>query len=185
MRLILDNYSKKNLGCVFVFLFHIRFCGFISFFFLFYVFLCFVFLLIGFGQLKMLVKIIDSDVCVLFCFYLYFFIFSQFLLTRDGFHKSFVFCFLHVLLFSFIFFYYDFCGWKKVFLFKLDLSAFDGFVCLQKIDDIGWHFIDCGVVKLLNIIEGTSIVISDEVNSYSLTTESSTTSDSIQRERKK
>lgn len=93
--------------------------------------------------------------------------------------------FINLLLFFFFLFrfYNDFVFGKKLFLFKLDLSAFDGYH-LQKIDDIGWHFIDCGVVKLLNIIEGTSIVISDEVNSYSLTTESPTASNSI-FERKK
>lgn len=77
--------------------------------------------------------------------------------------------------------------WFKCSFFgkKIDVSSQIGFklylkeaICLQKIDNIGWHFIDCGVVKLLNIIERTSIVIRDEVNSYSLTTESPTASNS-------
>lgn len=81
------------------------------------------------------------------------------------------------LFFVFYFFFYFVFG-KKLFLFQIGLSAFDGF-CLQKIDNISWHFIDCGIVKLLNVIEGTSIVIGDEVNSYTLTTESSTATDSM------
>lgn len=55
----------------------------------------------------------------------------------------------------------------------------DSMQCLQKIDNISWHFIDCGVVKLLDVIECTSIVIRNEVNCYSLATESSTASNSI------
>lgn len=50
---------------------------------------------------------------------------------------------------------------------------------LQKINNIGRHFFNCGVVKLLDVVEGTSILISYEVYSYAFTTESSTAANSV------
>lgn len=49
---------------------------------------------------------------------------------------------------------------------------------LNHIGQIGWHFLDGSVVMLLDIGENPLVLFGDEVDSNSLTTETSTTSNS-------
>lgn len=56
---------------------------------------------------------------------------------------------------------------------------------LNHIGQIGWHFLDGSVVMLLDIGENPLVLFGDEVDSNSLTTETSTTSNSKMDRKKK
>lgn len=61
---------------------------------------------------------------------------------------------------------------KSGFLFRFSL---------QKIHNIGWHLFNRGVVELLDVIESTFIFVSNEVDSYPFTSETTAASDSVEK----
>lgn len=52
---------------------------------------------------------------------------------------------------------------------------------LHEVNHVGWHFLDFRVVERLNVVERTLIVLGDEVDGHSLATETTTTSNSVQK----
>jgi hypothetical protein len=53
--------------------------------------------------------------------------------------------------------------------------------CLDEVSDIHGHLIDASVVKLLNVMQCTLVVVSDEVDGNALATKSATASNSVKK----
>lgn len=71
------------------------------------------------------------------------------------------------------------CGWVVVWLLLANTQKDDDYDDnLDKISHVAGHFLDCCVVERLNIVQRTLVVLSDEVDRNSLTTETATTSNS-------
>lgn len=60
-------------------------------------------------------------------------------------------------------------------------SLLQGRQDLQHISQICWHFLNSGIVMFLDICQHSLVSVSNEVNSNSLTTETSTSTDSAMR----
>lgn len=50
---------------------------------------------------------------------------------------------------------------------------------LEKIGDVHWHLFNSGVVELLNVLESSLVLLGDEVDGSTLTTESTTSTDTM------
>ena len=51
---------------------------------------------------------------------------------------------------------------------------------LDEVSHVGWELLNNSVVESLDVLQHLLIILGDEVNSYTLTTESSTSTDSVE-----